>query len=130
MRIFKVRISPLFGQKDNGEPTVVGSWMCLVVAGGAKDVGRVLRSHLPGLFDSGDGFDIDFERRVEVGHKAYSVSIGPDGRATSHLIIVVDGNDLKTSIIGYLSDMPNVMKYADMDLYEAKEIDMTKEGVW
>lgn len=127
MKIFKVSFSPIMGMDDHGNPTRVGRWSCFVVAEDANSIGSVLESKLPeyasGGFDLVDTFDAGSKR-------AWSVNVGPEGRAYSVLVIAEDESDAMEVLGAEVVGMRRLEEYVKAGLFRTAEIDLSVEGVW
>lgn len=134
MKLFKVTLAPLLGEDDKGDATRVGGWMCYVTSPHASSIGDVLRKCLPHLFTSAGiaAHDVDEEISPKLlrGCQAWSVSVGPEGRAQSFLVTCRDDQPLEAELKNVVAGLPSLVKYIEMGLWTARKINRKKAGVW
>lgn len=128
MKIFKVSFLPVLVRKDNGEPTIGGRWMTYVTAPNPFRVEDVLRHFLPELY--AEGFSVEDVIEVEPGNRAWSVSVGPQGRSYSLLISAPSEEYAEKSLAAAVENMPILKRYVDIRLFTSRPIDLDREGVW
>jgi hypothetical protein len=126
-KIFKVSFAPLLGLGDDGQPTKVGRWICFVTAKDPNDISDVLKAKLP-EYEAG-GFDV--LEVVDPGvNRAWSVSVGPEGRSYSLLVVAPDEALARASLEASVKNMPVLEDNVRIGLFRTRPIDLSKEGVW
>jgi hypothetical protein len=128
MRIYKVSFLPVIGRDDKQQPTKVGRYMTYVTAPNVFGVAGVLRAFLPELY--GEGHDIEEEVDVDRANKAWSVSVGPEGRTVSLLVVAPGEEAAEKALLQATSSLPILARYVAMKLWSGRTIDLTKEGIW
>lgn len=128
MKVFKVAFLPVLGKNEKQETVRVGRYMVYVSAPNASRIGAVLKHFLPELYD--EGFDVVEDYEVPPGHRAWSVSIGPDNRTRSFFVSAVDEDAAVIATQKSVETLPDQANYLKMGLAKAREITLDKEGVF
>lgn len=127
IKIYKVSFAPLLGMDDRGQPTKVGRWIVFVTAKDPNDINEVLLAKLPEY--AAGGFEVlDV---VDPGqNRAWSVSVGPEGRSYSMLVVAPDEALARVSLEAAVKNMPVLEDNVRIGLFRTRPIDLSKEGVW
>lgn len=128
MKLFKISFAPVMGNDDHGNPVVVGRYMTYVTAPSAAKISEVISVKLK-EFD-GLGFEVEEQIPVPDGHSAWSINIGPIGRAYSMVITAPSEPACRLALEKACEGMPYVRKYVEMELFRSTKIDLSVEGVW